>query len=100
MWVRNSLAGRSASLPPFEVSKNLEKLPRSIQEKAINLFKQLEISGPIQTSYPNFSKLKGETVETYHCHLKKGKPTYVAVWKVKETTITVQYIGTHENAPY
>ncbi len=50
---------------------------------------------------PNYRKLKGQT-DTHHCHLKKGKPTYVAVWqafkKLKQVVLT--YVGTHENAPY
>jgi mRNA-degrading endonuclease HigB of HigAB toxin-antitoxin module len=37
------------------------------------------------------------------CHLKKGQPTYVAVWQVidKEIRIVeIKYVGTHEKAPY
>lgn len=83
-----------------DVSKNLEKLPDLIRTKLIVLLKSLEILGPIQKDYKNFSKLQGEKGEIYHCHLKKGKPTYVVVWKVEGNQITVQYVGTHENAPY
>ena len=39
----------------------------------------------------------------YHCHLKKGKPTYVAVWKVTDKEnrpVEVRYVGTHEKADY
>ncbi len=34
--------------------------------------------------------------------LKKGKPTYVALWTVdkKQVTVEVIYVGTHEKAPY
>jgi len=83
-----------------DASKNLEKLPNLVKEKLVRLLKSLEISGPIQKNYPNFSRLRCEKVEIYHCHLKKGKPTYVVVWKVDNNQITVQYVGTHENAPY
>jgi hypothetical protein len=41
--------------------------------------------------------------DRHHCHLKKGKPTYVAVWEVKNREIRlieVTYVGTHEKAPY
>lgn len=37
----------------------------------------------------------------HHCHLRKGKPTYVACWAVtNENKIEVFYVGTHEGAPY
>lgn len=52
-------------------------------------------------NWPNYGKL-GEN--RHHCHLKKGRPTYVAVWEVAETgeirLIEVTYVGTHERAPY
>jgi mRNA-degrading endonuclease YafQ of YafQ-DinJ toxin-antitoxin module len=80
--------------------KSSKKLPDSVRKRLIGLLKLLEISGPVQKNYQNFSRLKGEKTETYHCHLKKGKPTYVVVWKVEGNRITVQYVGTHESAPY
>ena len=39
----------------------------------------------------------------HHCHLKRGRPTYVAVWDVhesKQRLIEVTYVGTHARAPY
>jgi len=75
-------------------------MPESIKDKVIVLAKSLEISGPIQRQWLNFSKLMSKKVKTYHCHLKKGKPTYVAIWTVTANHITIEYIGTHENAPY
>lgn len=75
-------------------------MPESIQYKIIALMKSIEILGPIQKKWLNFSKLKSKKVETYHCHLKKGKPTYVAIWTVTADQITISYVGTHENAPY
>ncbi|MEM7175777.1 MAG: cytotoxic translational repressor of toxin-antitoxin stability system [Chlamydiota bacterium] len=55
--------------------------------------------GPEAPSWPHYSKL-GRT--SYHCHLKRGKPTYVACWRAekKEKRIEVYYAGTHEKAPY
>jgi hypothetical protein len=55
--------------------------------------------GPVRGDWPNYSKL---SANKHHCHLKKGQPTYVAVWQESKTTITVEviYAGTHENAPY
>ena len=38
-----------------------------------------------------------------HCHLQKGRPTYVCCWEVinkKRKIIEVYYVGTHEKAPY
>ena len=56
--------------------------------------------GPIRGNWKNYSKL-GEN--RHHCHIKTGRPTYVAVWE--ETTEAVKlveavYVGTHEKAPY
>ena len=56
--------------------------------------------GPVRGDWPNFSKLGKNT---YHCHLKKGKPTYVACWRMLDKSkkvIEVYYVGTHEKAPY
>ncbi|MDR3555637.1 MAG: hypothetical protein P4L55_12845 [Syntrophobacteraceae bacterium] len=39
----------------------------------------------------------------HHCHLKKGKPTYVAIWEVRDKNVRIVeiiYAGTHEKAPY
>ena len=80
--------------------KKLEDMPEQIKHKIIALAKSMEVSGPIQHQRPNFSKLKSKNRKTYHCHLKKGKPTYVAIWTVTAKQITIEYIGTHENAPY
>jgi len=41
--------------------------------------------------------------ELHHCHLKKGRPTYIAVWEINDKEIKlveVTYVGTHEKAPY
>ena len=50
--------------------------------------------------WPDFSALSNNR---YHCHLKKGHPTYVAIWEVRSKEIRlieVTYAGTHEKAPY
>ena len=39
---------------------------------------EIEFSGPVRGDWPNYSKLSDNE---YHCHLKKGKPNYVAVWR-------------------
>lgn len=59
----------------------------------------MEHDGPERFQWPNYGDLNGN----YHCHLKKGKPTYVACWSVidkKLKQIEIYYVGTHENAPY
>ncbi len=82
------------------VLKKIRKLPVSIQECTETLFDELRQFGPICTTWSHFGKL-GKNI--YHCHIKKGKPTYVAVWKVVDNQIQiieVTYVGTHENATY
>ncbi len=76
-------------------------LPDNIKGKFITLAKHIEVHGLNNLNkWPGYGKLKG--TEKYHCHLKKGNPTYVAVWKVDKANRVVEfeYIGTHEKAPY
>jgi mRNA-degrading endonuclease RelE of RelBE toxin-antitoxin system len=80
--------------------KNRRKLPASIEEAFKVLLAELEVSGPNRANWANYSKL-GPHV--HHCHIRKGRPTYVAVWSVENSKIRiieVTYVGTHENAPY
>lgn len=80
--------------------KQLRKLPELIQDTVLALVMDMEDTGPIRGDWPNFSKL---SLRQFHCHLKKGKPTYVACWKLvnkKIKLIEVYYVGTHEKAPY
>lgn len=78
----------------------MTKLPIEIQERFKALAIELKVMGPVQNRWPNYGKIRG-TKDCHHCHLKKGKPTYVAVWKVTgENTVEVTYVGTHEKADY
>jgi hypothetical protein len=80
--------------------KRIRNLPENVQNLLIALKKDMEASGPIRGDWPNFSALSGAR---YHCHLKKGRPTYVAIWEVTDKEIRlieVTYAGTHEKAPY
>lgn len=64
------------------------------------LLKELKMSGPYRINWPNYTKMTGDD---YHCHIKKGHPTYVVCWKIydkKYKIIEVYYAGTHEKAPY
>lgn len=72
----------------------------SIQDRFKALALELKALGPVRSDWPNYGKIQG-TEQCHHCHIKKGHPTYVAVWKVRgEHDLEVTYIGTHENADY
>jgi hypothetical protein len=85
--------------------KQYEKLRRSGIRPCMTdvidlLVLELQHSGPARANWPNYGKL---STGYYHCHLKKGRPTFVACWSViceKQKLIEVFYVGTHENAPY
>lgn len=82
------------------LNKQVSKLPERVQNLLIALEKDMEFNGPIRGDWPNFSAISHNR---YHCHLKKGRPTYVAIWEVKNKEIKlieVTYAGTHEKAPY
>lgn len=79
-----------------KVARGLIKLPERVQNRFWLLVECLEESGPIQSKFPNYSKL-GEV--EFHCHLGYS---WAACWKnVKgELTVEVYYVGSRENAPY
>ena len=76
--------------------KNLKKLPKNIQAAFYVLIGSLEKYGPVQSDFPNYSKLENNR---YHCHLTYR---YVACWKCykKSIEIEVYYVGSREKAPY
>ncbi|MGK5593881.1 MAG: type II toxin-antitoxin system RelE family toxin [Parachlamydiaceae bacterium] len=82
-----------------QAKKAFKELPNSTAKTFRLLLEDLEMNGYQRFNWPNFSKLKEAL---YHCHLEKGRPTYVACWRVykKEKLIEVYYAGTHEKAPY
>lgn len=86
--------------------KQRKKLPQKIQAQFDLLAKEIEVLGPIRKTWKNFSafhKNRSTPSNVFHCHIKKGHPTYVACWKVIDKTrriIEVYYVGTHEKAPY
>lgn len=83
--------------------KGANKLPPLIRERLMAVVQALKHTGPIQPGMPHFGKLKNQPRSVYHCHLNRGRPTYVAVWEVKDKKIKlieVTYAGTHEKAPY
>jgi hypothetical protein len=83
-----------------KVRKALVNLPAAVRDIAVLLQRDLEIHGPVRGDWPNYSRLGGVR---HHCHQRKGRPTYVAVWEIRPDEIRlieVTYVGTHEKAPY
>ena len=84
--------------------KQIKKFPKAAKAALLMLMRDLENYGPAPgKGWKNYSKLKGKEGDKRHCHLSKGKPTYVCCWEVKNNQlriIEVYYAGTHEKAPY
>ncbi|MEI6313649.1 MAG: cytotoxic translational repressor of toxin-antitoxin stability system [Syntrophus sp. (in: bacteria)] len=83
-----------------KAAKQVEDLRKNVLDLFKFLVKEMEILGPIRGNWRNYSAL---TDRRHHCHIKTGRPTYVAVWEVKskkERLIEVIYVGTHEGSPY
>jgi hypothetical protein len=83
-----------------KVQKQVGKLPLNVKESLFTLLLDIERNGPVRGNWSNYGKLGRNR---HHCHLKKGHPTYVAVWEVKDYEIRlveVTYVGSHEKAPY
>lgn len=89
-----------------KAAKQLEDLSEEVQLVTQVLIQDLSDKGPNPgPGWKNYGKLKGtkKGVDLRHCHLMKGKPTYVACWEVtdkKMKLMEVYYVGTHEKAPY
>lgn len=80
--------------------KQKAKLSKPVRQMLYVLICDIEAYGPVRGDWPNYGKLADGK---HHCHLKKGQPTYVAVWEVldkKINLVEVHYVGTHEKAPY
>lgn len=83
-----------------KVDKRIKSLPSSVRELLFSLVRDIELHGPVRGNWPNYSKL---SKNIHHCHLKKGKPTYVAIWTVlinQVRLVEIIYVGTHEKSPY
>ena len=84
--------------------KQLKKLPVKVQTIVQLLVTEMILKGPNLHGWPNYGKLKAKkSKDLFHCHLIKGKPTYVACWEIVDKKckfIEVIYVGTHENAKY
>lgn len=85
--------------------KQYKKLKRNGSKPSINdvvdlLVLDLQQRGPKLVDWPHFSSLDKDH---FHCHLHRGKPTYIACWRTVDKItkyIEVYYVGTHEGAPY
>ena len=82
------------------LQRRIPQLPKAVRASLALLLSEIETRGPIRGNWANYAKLGANR---HHCHLKKGHPTYVAVWDVVDTNIRIVeviYVGTHEKAPY
>lgn len=83
-----------------QAAKSYKELPERVRVVVDSLVIEMQVNGPVRGNWKNYSKLGGTR---HHCHLKGGRPTYVACWEVKNKTVhlvEIYYVGTHENAPY
>jgi len=85
--------------------KQRKNLSQKIQEILDALVIEIEKAGPIRNNWSHFGPLKGKDLpaNTYHCHIKSGRPTYVSCWYIvdkKLKKVEIFYVGSHENAPY
>jgi hypothetical protein len=83
-----------------QAAKQKSKLPAKVRDALVFLLHEISRGGPVRGDWPNYGKLG---TRRHHCHIKKGKPTYVAVWEVSENEVRlveVTYVGSHGKAPY
>lgn len=90
-----------------KLNKFAEKQADELDEDILSVFRLLKedltLKGPIPgRRWKNYSKIKGSKEDERHCHIAKGRPTYVCCWRVfkSKKLIEVYYVGTHEKAPY
>jgi hypothetical protein len=68
--VQDGVYGR----PPEKGLKQLDGLPEATQDNFLALVEDLKAKGPLQPTWPNYSKLG---TNKYHCHLSYS---WVACW--------------------
>jgi len=85
---------------PGRVAKSLRKLPLDVADAVEALVAALGAAGPERREWPHYGKIAGHKC-CHHCHIQRGRPTYVAVWReTGPQDIEVTYVGTHEGAVY
>ena len=70
----------------------LEQDHPKIYALTISLTKDIELNGPIRKNWTNFGSLNqkhGIPEDSYHCHLKNGRPTFVACWRIEDKKIKI-----------
>ena len=80
-----------------KATKQVTKLPKKERDLLALLVRDIQLNGPVQASWKNYSKLEKDT---YHCHLSYK---WVACWRMEDNklkVIEVYYAGSRENAPY
>ena len=88
-----------------QVKELLKKHP-AVYENFSALVREIQQAGPYRINWPHFctiGKRKGIPQDSYHCHIKRGRPTYVVCWYIEDKKIKIveiYYVGTHEKAPY
>ncbi len=71
-----------------DAKKQYKSVTRSGQKPSITdaidaLVLDLKLNGPILVHWPNYGIIhESKKRFYYHCHLRKGKPTYVACWEL------------------
>ena len=89
-----------------KAKKQIRRIPSEDILTSLRLLADcLRLNGPYPgKKWPNYGKLMtGKGMDKRHCHLTKGRPTYVCCWEVidkQKKIIEVYYVGTHEKAPY
>ena len=77
-----------------KAKKQTDNLSGKVREVLFQLVQEIGTTGPVRGDWPNYSKLSGDR---HHCHLKKGKPCYVAIWWVDKGKI--RFIEVHMQEP-
>jgi len=80
-----------------KAARQAQKLPPKQRDLLALLVAEMQLGGPVQQSWPNYSKLGAGL---YHSHLSHK---WVACWRLEDKElklITVYYAGSRENAPY
>jgi hypothetical protein len=69
------------------VQHQIATLPLRVQQSLVALIRAIEAGGPVRGDWPNYGALR---CGRHHGHLKQGRPTYVAVWDVTDSSILLR----------